>query len=70
MRCILHASNLGPEFWSFAFLHTIQTYNMLPHSTIGMTPYFALTGRKPTSESFRVMDAMCLLKNQVNARTS
>jgi hypothetical protein len=62
MRCILHASNLGPEFWSFAFLHTIQTYNMLPHSTIGMTPYFALTGRKPTSESFHVFGCNVFVK--------
>jgi hypothetical protein len=31
MRCMLHGANVGPEFWSFALIHAVQIYNMMPH---------------------------------------
>ena len=24
MRCLLHAANLGPEYWSFALIHSVS----------------------------------------------
>jgi hypothetical protein len=32
MRCILHASGLGPEYWSFALLHTTSIYIICYHT--------------------------------------
>jgi deoxyuridine 5'-triphosphate nucleotidohydrolase len=54
MRCILHAANLGPEFWSFALIHVVKVYNMLPHSSTGMTPYYALTDQQPDGSNLRI----------------
>ena len=54
MRCILHAANLGPEFWSFALIHVVKIYNMLPHSSTGMTPYYALTDQQPDGSHLRI----------------
>ena len=45
MRCMLHAAVLGQEFWSFALIHAVRIFNMMPHSVTGQTPYYALTGR-------------------------
>jgi hypothetical protein len=47
MRCALHGANLGPEYWSFALVHVVKVYNMLPHSRIKTTPHFALSGTQP-----------------------
>jgi dUTP pyrophosphatase len=62
MRCILHASGLGPEYWSFALLHTASIYNMLPHSATRMTPHYALTGQKPKAEQFRIFGCTVFIK--------
>jgi hypothetical protein len=54
MRCMLHAANLGPEFWSYALIHAVRVYNMLPHSAINQTPYYSIMGNHPHVEWLRV----------------
>ena len=53
MRCILHAADLGPEYWSFALLHSVYIKNRLPHTFIKMTPYEAITSVKPDLTNLR-----------------
>jgi hypothetical protein len=62
MHCVLHASGLGPEYWSFALLHVTSIYNMLPHTATGMTPLYALTGQKLSAERFRVFGCNVFVK--------
>ena len=47
MRCMLHATDIGPTYWSFYLIYDIYIKNLLPHSTITMTPFQAFTGLKP-----------------------
>ena len=44
MRCMLHAAELGSEFWSFALAHAVYIKNCLPHSPINTTLFQAFTG--------------------------
>ncbi len=54
MRCMLQVAALRPEFWSFALVHAVRIYNMLPHSVTGQSPYFALTGKRPSIASLHI----------------
>ena len=45
MRCLLHAANLGPEYWSFSLTHAVFINNRIPHQSINMTPFEAITGQ-------------------------
>ena len=47
MQCLLHAADLGPEYWSFALIHAAYIKNRLPHTFINKTPFEAITGTKP-----------------------
>ena len=53
MRCLLHAADLGPEYWSFALRHAVYIKNRIPHAFIKKTPYEALTGIKPNITNLR-----------------
>ena len=53
MRCLLHAADLGSEYWSFALIHAAYVKNRIPHTYIRMTPYEALTGAKPDITNLR-----------------
>ena len=53
MRCLLHAADLGSEYWSFALIHAAYIKNRIPHTYIRMTPYEALTGAKPNITNLR-----------------
>ena len=44
MRCLLHAADLGPEYWSFALTHAAYIKNRLPHSLIKKIQFEAITG--------------------------
>ena len=44
MRCLLHASNLGLEYWSFTLIHDFYIKNRLPYCFTKTTPFEALTG--------------------------
>jgi dUTP pyrophosphatase len=54
MRALLHGSNLGPEYWSWAVLHAVYLCNRLPHKTTNMTPMQAYTGVRPNLNKLRV----------------
>ena len=54
MRCLLHASGLGPEFWSYAIVHATYIKNRLYHHTIKTSPYEKFTGIKPDLANLRI----------------
>jgi deoxyuridine 5'-triphosphate nucleotidohydrolase len=54
MRCMLHSAGLGPEYWSYALIHATYILNRMPHSSINMSPYQALTGNKPDLRFLRI----------------
>ena len=54
MRCVLHATGLGPEYWSYALIHFVYVKNRVPHSSINTTPYQAMTGNKPNRLNLRI----------------
>ena len=54
VRCVLHSSGLGPEYWSYALLHCVYMKNRLPHKSINKTPFEALTGNKPDLTNSRI----------------
>ena len=63
MRCMLHSAELGPEFWSYALIHAVYIKNRLYHNSIKITPYEAMTGRKPDLSNLRIFGCRELAKN-------
>ena len=62
MRCMLHAAELGPEFWSYALQHAVYIKNRLPHTTIKGTPYESFTGIKPDLQNFKIFGSKIYAK--------
>ena len=54
MRCMLHSSELGPEYWSYALQHAVYIRNRLPHFTIKTSPYEAFTSLQPDLSGLRI----------------
>ena len=54
MRCLLHSSGLGPEYWSWALSHAVYIKNRLPHSALNMTSYEKFTGEIPNLSNLRI----------------
>ena len=54
MRCMLHSSGLGPEYWSHALVMAVYIKNRVPHQSLECTPFEALTGRRPNFKRLRV----------------
>ena len=54
MRCLLHSSNLGPEYWTYALTMAVYIKNRIPHKSINKTPYEAFTGHKPDLSRMRI----------------
>ena len=54
MRCMLHAAELGPEFWSYALAHAVYIKNRIPHSSINTTPFQAFTGKRADLSRLRI----------------
>ena len=54
MRCLLHNAELGPEFWSYALMHAVYIKNRIPHASIKMSPYEAMTGITPDLSALRI----------------
>ena len=50
MRCLLDSAGLGPEYWSWAFLHSIYLKNRLPHKATGCTPHCTWSSTKPNAK--------------------
>jgi hypothetical protein len=63
VRCLLHAANLGPEYWPFALLHAVYLKNRLPHRAINDTPYHVYTGNKPSAKHLRIFGCPVIIKN-------
>ena len=53
VRCMLYAALLGVEFWGDALVYAAFLYNLLYHSSIKMSPLFALTGKKGNASMLR-----------------
>ena len=54
IRALLLQSNLSIEFWGLAALYIVESYNVLPHSSINnKIPYEEHTGRRANVSMFR-----------------
>ena len=62
MRCLLHAANIGPEYWSFALTHAVFIKNRIPHQSINMTPFEAITGQQPDLSNLRTFGCRIFVK--------
>ena len=62
MRCLLHAADLGPEYWSFALTHAAYIKNRLPYSLIKRTPFKAITGEQPDLSNLRTFGCRIFAK--------
>ena len=62
MRCLLHSSGLGPEYWSYALIHAVYIKNRLPHTLLNKTPFEALTGSKPDVTNLRIFGSRLFAK--------
>ena len=54
MRCLLHSSNLGPEYWTYALNMAVYVKNRVPHKSLKMSPYEAFTGHQPNLSRLRI----------------
>ena len=63
VRCMLHSSGLGPEYWSFALTHAVYLKNRLPHAAINTTPYYRYTGNRPSGANLRIFGSPVIIKN-------
>ena len=54
MRCLLHGAGLGPEYWSFALIHSTYLLNRWPHSALKMSPYQAIFNKIPDLSHLKV----------------
>ena len=62
MLCILHNTELGPEYWSYALAHAAYIKNRLPYSTTSKTPFESLTGSKPDVTNQRIFGSCIYIK--------
>jgi dUTP pyrophosphatase len=69
VRCLLHSADLGPEYWSFALLHTVYLKNRLPYSATNDTPYRIYTGHKPSAKHLRIFGC-AIIARQPGSRTA
>jgi len=63
VRCMLYASELGPEMFSYAIVHAVCIKNRIPHSTINKTPYEMFTGFAPDLSSLRIFGCRVFSRN-------
>lgn len=54
MRCMLHSSDLGPEYWSNALSHAVWIKNQLPTRSLNTTLYEAFIGRHPNMAHLQI----------------
>jgi deoxyuridine 5'-triphosphate nucleotidohydrolase len=62
VQCLLHGTNLGPEYWSFTLQHAVYLKNHLPHRMIDTTPYQAYSGLRPSAKYLRVFGCPVIVK--------
>ena len=54
MRCMLHSSGLGPQYWSHVLVMAVYIKNRVPHKSLNSTPFQALTGKRPNLRRLRI----------------
>ena len=54
MRCMLHSSGLGPQYWSHALVMAVYIKNRVPHQSLNSTPFQVLTGKRPNLRRMRI----------------
>ena len=54
MRCMLHSSDLRPEYWSYALQQAVFVQNRIPHSKLGTASFQAFTGKRADLSKVRV----------------
>jgi hypothetical protein len=62
MKAILTNTNIRPEYWSWVIKHAVYLKNRLPHRSTGTTPYFAWTGRKPSTKLLQVFGCPIIVR--------
>ena len=63
MRCMLHAVDLGPKYWSVVLIHVVYVKNILSHGAINKTPYEAITGKQLDLSNLQKFDTASLQRN-------
>ena len=63
MRCLLQSAGMGPEYWTFALIHSIYIKNRMPHHSIKMTPFEKFTGLKPNLSRLRIFGSCVYSRN-------
>ena len=68
MRCLLHSSTLGPEYWTHSIALAVFVKNRIPHKSIGKTPFEAFTGKRPNLEKLRIFGSRIRAKKPGNRK--
>jgi len=66
MRCMLHSSGLGPQYWSFALQQAVFVKNRIPHSKLGTTPFQAFTKKRANLSNVRVFGSRVYVRTTGN----
>ena len=66
MRCMLHAAELGPEFWSYALAHAVYIKNRIPHLSINTTPFQAFTGKRANLSRLQIFGSRVYARKSGN----
>ena len=61
---MLIQANLPSCLWPFALKHAIHVRNRVPQSATGKTPYFVMTGNKPSLKHIRVFGCAAYVLRQ------
>ena len=65
MRSMLLNAGLPPQYWSYALIQAVFIKNRLPHAhhNYNMTPFEAITGRKPNVKDIKIFGSRVIAKN-------
>lgn len=68
MRCMLHSSELGPEYWSWALTQAVYIKNRIPHQSIKTSPYQKFTGTIPDLSGLRIFGSKVYVRQSGKRR--
>ena len=70
MRSMLLNAGLPPQYWSYALIQAVFVKNRLPHAhhQFTMTPFEAITGRKPNIKDIKIFGSRVIAKNTGHRR--
>ena len=63
-RCLLIQANLGKDMWPYAVMTAAYIRNRCYNESLGQTPYFVFTGRKPNLSKMRTFGSQCYAYKQ------